>query len=137
MQADRFAGYQQGLSDAGIPFDDGLVAEGDLTRAGGYQAALRLLELPQPPTAIIGANDLTAVGALRAAHERGLVVGRDLAIAGYDGIEDAEHSQPPLTTLPRADLRDRPPTGLSGNCPDRWQIRRRHVPNLNSRIDCS
>jgi LacI family transcriptional regulator len=99
LQADRFAGYQQGLSDAGILFDESLVAEGDLTRAGGYQATLRLLELPHPPTAIIGANDLTAVGALRAAHERGLVVGRDLAIAGYDGIEDAEHSQPPLTTL--------------------------------------
>ncbi len=99
LQADRYAGYQQGLSDAGLPFDADLVAEGDLTRVGGYQAALCLLDLPQPPTALIGANDLTAVGALRAAHERGLVVGRDLAIAGYDGIEDTEHSQPPLTTL--------------------------------------
>ncbi|HMN59177.1 MAG TPA: LacI family DNA-binding transcriptional regulator [Anaerolinea sp.] len=99
LQADRFAGYRQGLSEAGIPFDESLVVEGDLTRAGGRQQALRLLDLPQPPTAMIGANDLTAVGALRAANERGLVVGRDLAIAGFDGIEESEHAQPPLTTL--------------------------------------
>ena len=99
LQADRCAGYQTGLATAGIAFDAALVAEGDLTRAGGYQAALRLLDLPQPPTAIIGANDLTAVGAARGAHERGLVVGRDIAIAGYDGTDDSEHTQPPLTTL--------------------------------------
>jgi DNA-binding LacI/PurR family transcriptional regulator len=76
-----------------------LIAEGDLTRAGGYEAARRLLSLCQPPTAIMGVNDLTAIGAMRAAHERGLVVGRDVAVAGYDGIEDGEHTHPPLTTL--------------------------------------
>jgi LacI family transcriptional regulator len=99
LQADRFEGYRQGLASAGIPLDEAYVAEGDLTREGGYQAALHLLDLPQPPTAIIGANDLTAVGAMHAANERGLVVGRDLAIAGCDGTEDSEHAQPPLTTL--------------------------------------
>jgi len=99
LQADRLAGYQNGLCAALIAFDETLVAGGDLTRAGGYQAALHLLDLPQPPTAIIGANDLTAAGAMRAARERGLVVGRDIAIAGYDGTDDSEHTQPPLTTL--------------------------------------
>jgi len=99
LQVDRFAGYQEGLAAANIPFDSALVIEGDLTRGGGYEAAMRLLALPQPPTAIIGANDLTAIGAMHAAHKCGLVVGHDLAIAGYDGIEDSEHTQPPLTTL--------------------------------------
>lgn len=99
LQVDRFAGYRQGLASAALPFDEQLVAEGDLTRDGGYQAAKQLLRLPQPPTAILGANDLTALGVLRAAQECGLVVGRDLAIAGYDGTEDSEHAQPPLTTL--------------------------------------
>ena len=99
LQADRLAGYQNGLSEAGIAFDGTLVAEGDLTRGGGYQAALQLLDLPHPPTAIIGANDLTAAGAMRAVRERGLIVGRDIAIAGYDGTDDSEHMQPPLTTL--------------------------------------
>jgi LacI family transcriptional regulator len=99
LQADRFNGYQAGLAAAGIPFDASLVSEGDFTRNGGYQAALALLDLPQPPSAIMGVNDMTAIGAMTAAHERGLVVGRDLAIAGYDGTEDSEHTQPPLTTL--------------------------------------
>jgi LacI family transcriptional regulator len=99
LQADRLAGYQNGLRAAQIAFDETLVAEGDLTRAGGYQAALRLLDLLQPPTAITGANDLTAAGAMRAARERGLIVGRDIAIAGYDGTDDSEHMPPPLTTL--------------------------------------
>ncbi len=99
LQVDRLSGYQDGLAAAGIPFDGSLVAEGNLTRAGGYQAAQRLLSQPNPPTAIVGVNDLTAIGVMRAAHERGLAVGRDLAVAGYDGIEDAEHTQPPLTTL--------------------------------------
>ncbi len=88
-----------GLAEAGIAFDETLVAEGDLTRTGGYQTAQRLLALPERPTAIISVNDLTAIGAMRAAREQGLVVGRDMAIAGYDGTEDSEHTDPPLTTL--------------------------------------
>ncbi len=99
LQAERFAGYRQGLAEAGLVFDKTLVAEGDLTRTGGYLAAQRLLALRKRPTAIIGVNDLTAIGAMRAAREHGLVVGRDIAIAGYDGTEDSEHTDPPLTTL--------------------------------------
>ncbi len=99
LQVERWAGYRQGLAEVGIKFDPALVAEGDLTRTGGYLAAQRLLALRQRPSAIIGVNDLTAIGAMRAAREVGLVVGRDLAIAGYDGTDEAEHTDPPLTTL--------------------------------------
>lgn len=99
LQIDRIGGYRDGLEAAGIPFDPSLVAEGNLTRLGGYRAAQGLLNLPNPPSAVLGVNDLTAIGAMRAAQERGLVVGRDLAVAGYDGIEESEHTSPPLTTL--------------------------------------
>ncbi len=99
LQVDRLAGYRDGLATAQIPFDASWIEQGDLTRPSGYQAALRLLNLSEPPTAIIGVNDLTALGAMHAAHEHGLVVGRDIAVAGYDGIEDSEHAQPPLTTI--------------------------------------
>ncbi|HQY26133.1 MAG TPA: substrate-binding domain-containing protein, partial [Thermoflexales bacterium] len=51
------------------------------------------------PTALIGMNDMTALGAMRAANELGLQVGRDVAIAGFDGIDDGAHASPPLTTL--------------------------------------
>ena len=102
LQVDRLAGFRDGVEATGLTFDESLIVRGNLTRAGGYQAAQRLLSLREPPTAIMGANDLTAIGAMRAAHERGLVVGRDVAIAGYDGIEDGEHTHPPLTTLKRS-----------------------------------
>ena len=102
LQVDRLAGFRDGLQAAGITCDESLIAKGDLTRAGGYEAAQRLLSLRRPPTAIMGVNDLTAIGAMSAAHERGLVVGRDVAVSGCDGIEDGEHTHPPLTTLKRS-----------------------------------
>jgi LacI family transcriptional regulator len=73
--------------------------ESDLTREGGYQAALALLQQPSPPTAIACVNDLTAIGALHAAHESGYRPGEQLAIAGFDGIAESAHSEPPLTTV--------------------------------------
>lgn len=99
VHADRFAGYQQGLESAHIPFDPELVKQGDLTEQGGYRAALELLGLSQPPTAVLGCNDLTALGVLRAAKDHGIYVGTELAIAGYDGIKETEYTNPPLTTL--------------------------------------
>lgn len=99
IQADRFNGYKKGLASAGIAFDPELVLEGDTTRGGGYQAAQQLFVLKPIPTAVTCINDLTAIGVLHAASERGLVVGRDLAVAGFDGIADSEHTSPPLTSL--------------------------------------
>lgn len=99
IHIDRSKGYQQGLAAAGIPFDPALVRQGDLTEEGGYQAAIELIVQPQKPTAIIGCNDLTALGVLRAAKEKGIYIGTELAIAGYDGIKETEYTNPPLTTL--------------------------------------
>jgi LacI family transcriptional regulator len=99
LQADRYAGYREGLADANITLDKSLIVNGDLTRAGGYLAGQQLLALPDRPTAIIGINDLTAIGVMRAASEARLVIGQDLAVAGFDGLEDAAHTDPPLTTL--------------------------------------
>ena len=99
IQADRFAGYQAGLVAANVAFDPALIAADELNRAGGYRAAQHLLSLPRPPSAITCVNDLMAIGVLQAARERGLIAGSDLAVAGFDGIEETEHTLPPLTTL--------------------------------------
>lgn len=99
IQADRLAGYQDGLQRRGLIFDADLVVEGDLTSEGGYRAGEHLLGLPNPPTAIACVDDTTAIGVLHAAGERGWVVGQNLAVAGFDGIEGFEHTQPPLTTI--------------------------------------
>jgi LacI family transcriptional regulator len=96
---DRYSGYLAGLGAVSILPDPVLVARANLTPQGGYQAAGHLLGLAAPPTAIVCVNDLTAIGAMHAAHERGLKVGRDIAIAGFDGIADSAHTQPSLTTL--------------------------------------
>ena len=99
IQADRLDGYRDGLQSHGLVFDADLVVEGDLTSEGGYRAGEHLLTLPNPPTAIACVDDTTAIGVLHAARERGWTVGLNLAVAGFDGIEGFEHTQPPLTTI--------------------------------------
>lgn len=99
IQQDRFAGYLRGLERAGLEFDPALVRQVRLTENDGYLAARELLALPEPPTAILGINDLTALGAVRAAKEQGIYIGTELAIAGYDGIKETEYTVPPLTTV--------------------------------------
>ncbi len=95
----RLNGFHEGMADAGLTVDPSLIVTGDLTQRGGYEQAKGLLNLPDRPTAIVACNDLMAFGAIRAAQEIGLVVGKDLAITGFDDIPMAEHSNPPLTTV--------------------------------------
>jgi LacI family transcriptional regulator len=87
------------LKQQGLIISDSLFTAGDLTQRSGYQCASMLLDLPNPPTAIAACNDLMALGAMSAAHERGLVIGKDIAITGFDDIPQSEHSHPPLTTV--------------------------------------
>src|SRR3954454_11920003 len=96
---ERLKGYRQGLREAGLAFRDEYVTEGDFYVDSGHQAAAQLLDGDEPPTAIVAASDLMAVGAIRAAAERGLAVPRDLSVVGFDDILLAAHLQPGLTTL--------------------------------------
>lgn len=98
LQEERFAGYLSGLESAGIAYRSQLVTVGDMTRRGGYRAAQTLFDQKILPTAIACVNDLTAVGVMQAASERGLRVGRDLAVTGFDGIDDTESVDPSLTS---------------------------------------
>ncbi len=95
----RLQGFKEGLAEASLHTDDALILTGDLTQRGGYEQANKLLDLPSPPTAIAACNDLMAFGAMSAAQERGLVVGKDISITGFDDIPMAEYSHPSLTTL--------------------------------------
>jgi LacI family transcriptional regulator len=97
--ADRLKGFRQALATADIAFDPSLSREGDWLPLRGYQLALELLNLPQPPTAIFCANDLMALGAIEAVGELGLKVPEDISIMGYDDQELARYTHPPLTTL--------------------------------------
>jgi LacI family transcriptional regulator len=95
----RLAGHASALANAGVLPDPGLVRSGEPTAQFGYHAAGELLDLPQPPTALIGFNDKVAVGALAATAQRGLRVPEDLSVVGFDDIDLAQATRPLLTTV--------------------------------------
>jgi len=96
----RLAGYRAALADAGLPEDNTLVAPAlNYHRRDGAQAMAALLDGPAPPDAVFCFNDLLAIGALRAAAERGVRVPADLAVVGFDGTEESAYSLPSLTTV--------------------------------------
>lgn len=95
----RLQGYTDALAAAGIDYDAELVREGNWFHEYGFGQTQALLDLEQPPTAIVASNDLTAFGAIQAAHERGLHVGTDISITGFDDIDMAAMITPSLTTI--------------------------------------
>ncbi|MGI3184360.1 LacI family DNA-binding transcriptional regulator [Nioella aestuarii] len=94
----RLDGFKEGLSKAGLQVDANLIRDGATTIASGEALGHELLDQPNPPTAIVCALDLAALGVYRAAEARGLVIGRDLSVLSYDGIPEAATATPPLTT---------------------------------------
>jgi len=100
----RYKGYADALAAHGIPVRDELVvgpASGPAfaVQEDGHAGMMELAGLKRPPTAIFARNDYTAIGALHAAHELGLKVPEDIAIAGFDNIPLSAFTLPPLTTV--------------------------------------
>lgn len=100
--AERLDGYRLALAEAGLPFDETLIlldAEHGPRRATGRRLASSLLALEPRPTAAFCVNDAIALGLLDAVREAGLSVPDDLAIVGFDDVDGAATSVPPLTTV--------------------------------------
>jgi LacI family transcriptional regulator len=95
----RLTGFRRALAERGVEFDADLMHRALFTVAGGYAAAHVILDRDQRPSAIFAANDLQAVGVMKAAAELGLRIPADLALVGGDDIELAEFLQVPLTTF--------------------------------------
>jgi LacI family transcriptional regulator len=95
----RLQGYRDTLLNHGVPVRAEWIVEGDLTQQGGAEAVERLFVLDSPPTAVIGGNDLMAIGAMNRLQQRGYRVGVDVAVGGFDDIPLAAYTNPPLTTL--------------------------------------
>lgn len=95
----RVEGFRDGMSAAGLPWDDTLLAEGAFDFASGIAAGEKLLALPQRPTAIVATNDYMALGVLTQAHRLGLRVPEDLSIVGFDDTPGSQTAWPPLTTV--------------------------------------
>jgi len=116
----RLRGYLDALQEAGRAVDPALLASvASFHRADGAQAMRRLLALDDPPDAVFCFNDLLALGAIRALHDAGLSVPTDVAVVGYDDIEEGIFATPSLTTI----------------APDKEEIGRVAVSMLVARIE--
>jgi LacI family transcriptional regulator, galactose operon repressor len=96
---ERLRGYRAAMAGAGVLPDPRLVAESNFVVEGGFEAASRLLALPDPPTAIFAFNDPLAIGAMQAARSRGLRIPDDVSIVGFDDTTEAAFVTPALTTV--------------------------------------
>ncbi len=96
---DRIAGWQAGLSAAGLAHPRTLSARADFSRNGGYQAATRLITRRPHPTALFVGSDIQAAGALRALRDANLRVPEDVAIVAFDGTDGSSFTNPPLSVV--------------------------------------
>ncbi|MFB7406510.1 LacI family DNA-binding transcriptional regulator [Streptomyces sp. NPDC056202] len=95
----RLDGYRQGLAEAGLAADDGLVATGDFTEEGGRRAMRQLLDRRPDLDAVFAASDVMAAGARGVLREAGRRVPEDVALVGVDDSAIARHMDPPLTSV--------------------------------------
>ncbi len=102
----RLRGYREGLRAAGIEYREEYVIEGDFKEASGARAIERLLKLDEPPTALLAANDLLALGAMGACRSLGVRVPQDLSIAGFNDVPFCSMVTPALTSVrvPRLEM---------------------------------
>jgi LacI family xylobiose transport system transcriptional regulator len=95
----RLDGFRAALDSAGAPLDTRLVRVGEFLFDSGRDLGAELLTLPDPPTAIVCANDLQAFGVYEAARRAGVRIPDDLSVVGFDDIEPCGWVTPPLTTV--------------------------------------
>lgn len=102
----RFEGYRRALERSGIGFRPELVREVGFSFERGYSGVDELFSATPPPTALFCANDAVALGAMKRLRERRVRVPQDVSIVGFDDIETARQSEPPLTTIsvPKRDI---------------------------------
>ncbi len=115
----RLQGCRDALQAAGVPYLPELTMRTERWhRSDGYRIMAELLTGDRPPEAVVAFNDVLALGALRLLHERGVAVPHDIAVTGFDDIEDSRFSVPTLTTVG----------------PDRAEIARQSLDALVDRI---
>jgi DNA-binding LacI/PurR family transcriptional regulator len=96
----RLHGYREALADAGLPYDESLVRYvGEWHRLDGAQAMHRLLDSGVEFDAVFGLNDTLALGAVRVLQESGRRIPQDVAVIGFDGLDETKYSLPTLSTV--------------------------------------
>jgi DNA-binding LacI/PurR family transcriptional regulator len=95
----RLTAFRRALEAHGIPVQQALLREGDYRVEGGEAAARSLLAQKERPSAIVTANDLTALGVVRELHRAGLHLPQEMSVVGLDDIAMSDLLFPPLTTI--------------------------------------
>jgi LacI family transcriptional regulator len=96
---ERGAGVRRALAEAGLELNAQHVQYAPISLQSAQEAALRLLALPTPPTAIVATNDVFAVGAMLACRKLGLAIGQDISITGVDNTDLGATQTPGLTSI--------------------------------------
>ena len=106
LSLDRLEGFRAAMAEAGCNVGADHVVSGNFSLTCGFEAAEKLLGLGHPPTAMICTSDELAMGAMNCAVSAGVSIPEDLSVVGFDDIEFAAYSNPPLTTVrqPMADI---------------------------------
>jgi DNA-binding LacI/PurR family transcriptional regulator len=99
IRSQRLQGYRRALHENGLVEDPNLIRDANSRREEGFEQTLALLDLPEPPTAIFSAHNLTTLGALAALDARGRRIPDDVALIGFGDFEWAPLMRPRLTTV--------------------------------------
>ena len=97
--ANRALGYEDGLTECGLPARPSLVQQGDNSFDAGVECGRSLLSRKRRPSAIFASNDDMAAGVMQAAHELGLGIPEQVSVAGFDDVPLSRQVWPTLTTI--------------------------------------
>ncbi len=96
---ERLAGYQSALEKHSVPIQETLIVDSQFNPETTYYGMKKLLSLPTPPTAVLVINDYSAIGAMRAAKEKGYRIPEDISVIGFGDVPFSSMTDPPLTTV--------------------------------------
>lgn len=95
----RLTGYRQALAEADLPIDPDLIRLGSFTHFHGEKGACDLLQLAQPPTAILAGSSRILLGVLSTLGQQGLAVPGDISVAAFNDTEWLSLWNPPITVV--------------------------------------
>lgn len=100
LAAMRLQGFEDAMRAAGVKADRALIhPPKSFSRSAGAAAMNDLLNVSEPPDAVFCFNDALALGAIRALHDNGVAVPDDVAVVGFDDVEEGRFATPTLTTI--------------------------------------
>jgi len=99
ISIEKRGGYEKALNDAGIPLRPEYAFSGRYRLQTGFKATQQFLRLPKPPSAIVGANDTLAIGAIKYLLQNGVQIPEDVAVIGMDNVPLSAMYEPALSTV--------------------------------------